>query len=189
MQASLEPLDISDVTGISDWHERFQLYVITNDKITDKNKTAHYVSLIGKDAYRLLKDLAFPDKVADKNVADLESLLVKHLQIQDFELAEREKFHNLTKKPQETNRSFMLRVQRQAAKCNFGAALNDNLRDRLVAGVTEPDLKRKLLRESALTFASAKTILEDWDAVNLAVSQTEVLMVQKKPKFQPKRKS
>ena len=53
----IEPLDINDPTSVEDWHERFDAYVLTNDKIDDKNKTAFCTTLIGKDDYKLLKTL------------------------------------------------------------------------------------------------------------------------------------
>ena len=72
---TLEKLDVQDPAGIEAWHERFDLYVVTNDKIKDSNKTAWYLTLIGKEAYDLLKELAFPDNLKDKTVAELQQLL------------------------------------------------------------------------------------------------------------------
>ena len=39
--------------------------------------------------------------------------------------------------------------------CNFGAALNDMLRDRLVCGIADQRIQRRLLAELDLTFAKA----------------------------------
>ena len=173
---TMENLDITEISDIEDWHERFDQYCITNDKVTDANKTAFYVTFIGKKAYRLLKDLAYPQSVADMDVGSLKNLLQGHLKLLNFEAAERERFHNLTRKSDETLRSFVLRVQQQAAKCNFGWALEDQMRDRLVAGVADPEIKRKLLRESGLTFQSAKHTLEEWNDINSILQRpTEVL--------------
>lgn len=76
-----EPIDISDISSIEDWLERFYAYVLTNDKINDKNKTAFYTTMIGKDAYnyKLLKTLAYPETVAKLEVKKLRSLLESHL--------------------------------------------------------------------------------------------------------------
>ena len=144
--------------------------------------------MIGKDAYRLLKDLAYPEKPTSLSVSKMQTLLEKHLQPRNFEVAEREKFHTMSKKTEESHRSFILRVQRQASKCNFGANLELQLRDRLVAGVTDPDLKRKLLKDPRLDLHLAKQHLEDWDAVNNAVHSTpQALMTTSKNK--PQRRS
>ena len=184
----LEKLDITDIDGVTDWHERFELYTETNSEITAANKTAHYLTLIGKQAYRLLKDLAFPKTISTMDVTDLQKLLQSHLTPDNYELAERQKFHNITKKPDESYRLFILRIQQQASKCNFGSNLETQLRDRLVAGITDQDLKKKILRESKVTFQSAKQILQSWDSVNTAISTTtEVFSANSNVKRKPNR--
>lgn len=167
----LENLDLEDVQGVQDWHERFSQLCIINPKVTDDNKTSYYITMLGKTAYRRLKDLAYPQKVASMEVDDLQKLLQNHIQPINFELSERERFHNLNQRPDETLRSFILRVQQQAAKCNFGAILEDQMRDRLVAGVKDCEIKRKLLKDTKLTFNSAKSLLEEMNDVNTALQR------------------
>lgn len=173
-QNPLEPLDVADINGVAEWHIRFSQYVKTNDKIDSTNETAFYITYVGKQAFRLLVDLAYPNDVTAMPVKDLQALLQKHLTPPNIEVVEREKFHNLVKKPEETYKNFALRVQRQAAKCSFGADLTTQLRDRLVAGVRDPDLKRKLCKEHLLDYAKAKSIVEEWDAVQNAVTPVVV---------------
>ena len=98
-----------------------------NDKIDATNETAHYITNVGKQAFRLLVDLAYPDDVTGMTVKELDDLLQKHLTPTNIEIVEREKFHNLMKKPDETYKNFTLRVQRQAAKCGFGSDLSTQL--------------------------------------------------------------
>ena len=166
---TIESLDINDIEAITDWHERFFLHVATHPYIDSSNEASHYLSLVGKDAYRLLKDLTYPTKLTTLTVKDMQATLEKHLRPRNFEVYEREKFHTMQKKPDESYKNFILRVQRQASKCNFGSNLDLQLRDRLVAGITDLELKRRLLKESKLTLHMAKQILEDYDAVNAAV--------------------
>ena len=97
--SNIENLNISDVDGIKDWHERFEQYCLTNPLIDSSNKTAHYFTKIGKAGYRLLKDLAYPDRVASKDATDLQKLLLAHLQPPNFQAVEGERFHNLVQKP------------------------------------------------------------------------------------------
>ena len=165
----LERLDIQDIDTITDWHERFFLYIDTHPHIDPTKQTSHYLSMIGKVAYRLLKDLAYPDLLSSLTVSKMQDLLEKHLQPRNFEVSEREKFHTMQKKTDESHKTIILRVQRQASKCSFGTNLELQLRDRLVAGVTDPELKRKLVKESKLDLQMAKQLLEDWDAVNNVV--------------------
>jgi hypothetical protein len=166
-------MDIEDGASISDWHERFELYVLTNTAVTKANKTAYYVTMAGRSAYRLLKDLAYPQSVPDLDVETLKQLLVDHLQPANFEAVEREKFHNLQRRHDETFRSFILRVQQAAARCNFDTNLEDQMRDRLVAGIQHADVKRKLLQESSLSYKTAKTILETWNDVSATLNESQ----------------
>ena len=174
MEHCLEKVDVTDPASVENWHERFNFYIKTNDKITDpkdKDKVVpYYLTMIGKEAYDLLKDLAYPDKLETKSVNDLKKLLMGHLQPIHFEATERACFHNLIRRGEETLRSFLLRLQHQAAKCNFGAQLKDQLRDRIVAGINDPEIQKRLLRETPLTFDKAKATLETHDDVNTALA-------------------
>ena len=86
------------------------------------------------------------------SVENLQKLLEAHIQPVNFVAAEREKFHNLRQRADESARSFLLRIQQQAAKCDFAGTLEEQMRDRIVAGVADQDLKRKLLRRLVLRF-------------------------------------
>jgi len=172
MEGRIEKLDVTDPDGIEDWHERFEQYVLTNADITPANKTAHYITLVGKEGYRLLKDLAYPKVVSTMDVDILRQLLEKHLRPVNFEAVERERFHNLTRKVDEPFKLFILRVQQQAARCNFGTELEVQMRDRLVAGIAHQEVKRKLLSERKLTFQIVKETLENWNDINSAMSKS-----------------
>ena len=100
-------------------------------------------------------------------------MLKQHIQSSNYTTVQRAKFHNLMRNKGESFRSFMLRLQQQASKCNFNADLPTQLRDRIVAGVQDKEVTKRLLREGdALTYAAARKILEDWDQVNDAVEVT-----------------
>ena len=170
MERCLEKIDLTDPAGVDNWHERFDLYVLTNPRIDDSNETAFYLTMVGKEAYDLLKDLAYPETLKVKKVKDLKMLLMGHLRPVHFEATERARFHTIMRRAEEPLRDFLLRLQRQASKCNFGTQLTIQLRDRIVAGVNEPEIQKRLLREVALTYEKAKAILETWDDVNSALA-------------------
>ena len=190
MDRCLEKLDISAAETITNWHERFELFAMTNDRIKKENKTAFYLTMVGKEAYDLLKDLAYPNIIKEMDVTELQELLQDHLRPVQFETTERAKFNSLVRTPGEALRSFLLRVQQSAAKCNFGFNLEEHLRDRIVAGVNDPEVQKKLLQEPHLTFKLAKQILESWDDVNRAVSTqpSEVLFNRFKKRSVPQSK-
>lgn len=169
MERCLEKMDLTDPAGVENWHERFELYVITNDRIDGSNQTPFYLTMVGKEAYDLLKDLAYPEAPRSKTVKELQGLLMAYLRPVHFETTERARFHNISRRADEPLREFLLRLQRQASKCNFGDQLTIQLRDRIVAGVNDQDIQKRLLREPQLTYDKAKSLLETWDDINIAV--------------------
>ena len=105
MERSLEPLNrLQNQILLSIWHERFALYAITNDRINDDNRVAFYLTLIGKDAYNLLKDLSYPNALNTQTVAQLQASLQGHLCPTNFATSERARFHTLIRRPGETMR-------------------------------------------------------------------------------------
>ncbi|VDP70986.1 unnamed protein product [Schistosoma curassoni] len=63
-------------------------------------------------------------------------------------------------------REFILELQKQAAKCNFGDQLHVQLRDRLIAGINIPGLERGLLRMPNCSLQDARTACINYEAVN-----------------------
>ncbi|CAH8468827.1 unnamed protein product [Schistosoma haematobium] len=61
---------------------------------------------------------------------------------------------------------FILELQKQAAKCNFGDQLHVQLRDRLIAGINIPSLGRELLKMPNCSFQDARTACINYEAVN-----------------------
>jgi len=155
----MEPINVKDFSGINEWYERFTLWTVTNEKVNDNNRIAYYLTMIGKDAYQLIKDLIYPNKPSDCKPNDLHKILTNHLKPQMNELAEITKFNTITREAKETYASFLLRIQQQAARCNFADQLKVQMRNRIVAGINDVEMQKKLLAEPKLSYDGAKTIL------------------------------
>ncbi|CAH8293952.1 unnamed protein product [Schistosoma intercalatum] len=63
-------------------------------------------------------------------------------------------------------REFILELQKQAAKCNFGDQLHVQLRDRLTAGINIPSLERELLKMPNCSIQDARTTCINYKVVN-----------------------
>ena len=166
----LEPINISDIDSLEDWFERFDLYIITNDEIdNDDKKRAHLLTLMGKHAYRLLKELCHPNLPSKLTPDEIKTCLTDYLKPKNYEVHERAIFNSLIRKPTQSVKDFILVLQKQSMKCNFGAELSTHLRDRLVAGINNDEVKRKFLCEASLTYESAKAIAISHVSVDSAV--------------------
>ncbi|VDP96400.1 unnamed protein product [Echinostoma caproni] len=74
---------------------------------------------------------------------------------------------------------FILQLNKQASRCNYGDRLEEQMRDRLVAGINNPTLQRKLLEKKDLTFADARKICEQHDDLMKATSSESVTLFQR----------
>ncbi|VDP90265.1 unnamed protein product [Echinostoma caproni] len=91
---NLENLNMhASAREVEDYLERFEIWCITWKGLDGERKTAYFLTVIGKDAYSLLKNLALPDSLISLSYESLKTLLLKHLQPANFEAAERAKFH------------------------------------------------------------------------------------------------
>ncbi|VDP94089.1 unnamed protein product [Echinostoma caproni] len=160
---NLEYLNVHASTHeFEDYLERFEIWCITRKRLDGERKTANILTVIGKDAYSLLKNLVFPDAPISLSCESVKSLLLKHLQPANFEAAERAKLHLLTCGGSQSVRYFILQLQTQASRCNFGDQLQIQLRDRLIAGINCPELQQKLLLMHDYTFQLAKAVCEQY---------------------------
>ncbi|VDP39509.1 unnamed protein product [Schistosoma curassoni] len=127
---------------------------------------AHFLTFIGKEAYSLLKTLAYSEKSISLPYATLKELLFNHVKCLSFERRERRKFHKMIRENDQNVQEFILELQKQAAKCNFGDRLHVQLRDRLTAGINIPSLERELLRMPNFSFQDPRTACINYEVVN-----------------------
>ena len=113
---------------------------------------------IGKTVYALLKELAYPHAPNTLTVANIRQYIVDHVKPRHFETHARAIFNSLVRKVDQSVSEFILLLQKQAMKCNFGDQLDNHLRDRLVAGINDDSIKKKLLTDSNLLWTSARDI-------------------------------
>ena len=61
--------------------------------------------------------------------------------------------------------SFVAELRCLTEHCDFRVTLEDMLRDRLVCGINEPTLQRRLLAQDKLTFKTALEVSQAWESV------------------------
>ncbi|KAL0160115.1 hypothetical protein M9458_043840, partial [Cirrhinus mrigala] len=80
--------------------------------------------------------------------------------------AQKYKFDSCTRKPEETVIEYVAELRRLAQSCNYGATLEQMLRDRIVCGINDDRIQRLLLAEADLTFDTALKIALSVEAAN-----------------------
>lgn len=138
--------------------ERLHQFLEANGVEGAEKKRATFLSVIGPKTYRVLRSLVAPLKPTDKALTDLEAILSNHFNPKPSVIVQRFRFHSRTRQSGESVATFISELQRLSEHCDFGAGLNDMIRDRLVVGIASDRIQRRLLSERELTFARAKEL-------------------------------
>ena len=143
---------------IEDWvsyTERMQQWFVANDIKDGDKQRAVLLSTCGAQTYRLIRNLVTPRKPTDRNFKDLVDMVAAHFCPPPSVTAQRFTFNSRTQREGETLAEFVAELRRLSEHCEFAASLDDMLRDRLVCGVRDSRLQKRLLAESDLTFQKA----------------------------------
>ena len=135
--------------------ERLDHFFAANGVTDETRKRAIFLSVVGPKTYKLLSSLIAPTKPGDKSYVDLVKALTNHHNPPPSETVQRYRFHSRFRQPGETISTYVSELRAIARNCNFGTVLEDMLRDRLVCGVKDDRIQRRLLSESKLTFEKA----------------------------------
>ena len=149
--------------NITAYLERVEVFFRANDIAADKQVPV-FLSVVGGKTYSLLRDLTSPEKPQDKTLAQLSETLKSHFQPKPLVIAERFYFHRRNQNAAESIADYVAELRRLATHCEFGEYLNDALRDRLVCGLCNNSIQKRLLSEANLTFAKAVEMAQGLEA-------------------------
>ncbi|XP_077522693.1 uncharacterized protein LOC144133464 [Amblyomma americanum] len=159
------------VQNFDSYLERFEHFVSANE-VSEAKKLSVFLTVLGAEAYEVLKNLVVPALPGEKTFAEIKILLKDHYSPQTSVIAERCRFNRRVQLEQESVEDFVLELKHLARKCNFGDFLQDALRDRLVAGIRNEETQRALFTTEGLTFQGACKIALDRE---LATQQAALL--------------
>ena len=97
----------------------------------------------------------------------------EHFNPKPSEVMQRFSFHSRMRTANETVVQYVAALRRIAADCNFGNQLDENLRDRLVCGVNDCAVQRRLLSESNLDLTKALAIATAAEATTRHLSHLQ----------------
>ena len=116
------------------------------------------LSLMGNKTYGLLRNLSAPAKPSSLSFKDIVETLQKHLSPKPLLIAKRFRFHKRNQLEGETVSNYLGELKKLSLYCEFGTNLNDALRDRLVCGLQNELIQKRLLSEQHLSLAKASEI-------------------------------
>ncbi|XP_044184326.1 LOW QUALITY PROTEIN: uncharacterized protein K02A2.6-like [Acropora millepora] len=138
--------------------ERLEQYFLANEVDEVGKKRAILLSVCGSKTYALARDLLQPVRPAEATFKTIVDTLDKHFSPRPSEIVERFKFHSRNRKDGEGVRTYVAALRKLSEHCNYGETLPEMLRDRLVCGINDEKMQRRLLAEPDLTLKKAEEI-------------------------------
>ena len=127
--------------------ERVNTFFEANDVEEDAKKRAVFLTSVGERTYTTLRNLTSPETPANTSWANIQKLLKDHYMPLANPIVERCKFYERYRQSGETVATFLAELRALADKCDFGEQLTVALRDRLVCGIADDRMQRRLLAE------------------------------------------
>ena len=110
----------------------------------------------------MLRNLLSPQKPADKTFEQLIQILKDHYNPKPSEVMQRFRFNIRSRKAGESLATYVAELRSLAEICIFGCSLEDMIRDRLVCGINDETIQRKLVAEPDLTYTKSLVIAKVW---------------------------
>ncbi|KAK2558990.1 hypothetical protein P5673_018618 [Acropora cervicornis] len=128
-------------------------------KELEEESWTHYIERVcGSKTYTLAGDLLQPVRTAEATFKKIVDTLDKHFSPRPSEIVERFKFHSRNRKDGEGVGTYVAALRKLSEHCNYGETLPEMLRDRLVCGINNEKMQRRLLVEPDLTLKKAEEI-------------------------------
>ena len=138
--------------------ERLEQYFLVNEVEDVAKRRAILLSVCGSETYALARDLLQPARPAETTFKKIVDTLEKHFSPKPSEIMERYKFHSRNRNEDEGIAAYVAELRKLTEHCNFGDTLPEMLRDRLVCGIKNKTIQRRLLAERKFTLKKAEEI-------------------------------
>lgn len=160
---------------IDEYLERLECFFDANKIEGDGKKRAVLLSVCGAATYSTLRSVLAPTRPSDSAYKDIKKALQRHYGPAPSEIVQRFQFHNCKQKPGQSIANYIAELRKLSVHCAFGAQLEAMLRDRIVCGVLDESLQRRLLAEPELTFKGAeeKALAAETAASNARILKSE----------------
>lgn len=149
---------LDEYSETEDWRhyiERVNHFFEANEITDPDKKRSIFLVSVGAKTYKLIRSLVAPEDPKDKSYEDLAKLAQEHFTPKPSAIVQRFKFNTRSQQPGETIAMFLAELRQLTEYCEFGATLDEMLRDRLVCGVQDIRIQRRLLAEPKLTLKRA----------------------------------
>ena len=107
-----------------------------------------------------MRSLVLPETLDSIAYEDLVSKVKNHKEPAPSVIVRRFQFNTRNQKPSESISEYIAVLRKAAEHCNYGESLSEMLRDRLVCGITNSAVQKRLLAEKELTLERAVSLAQ-----------------------------
>ena len=129
-------------------------------------RVATFITCIGSEAIEIQGGLPFASEAEQGSIDKVLELWNNYCVGKTNTIYERYKFNNRSQEPGETIDAYATVVRTLADTCSFGTLKEEMIRDRLVCGISDNALRKKLLQESQLTLEKCMDYCRAAEAAN-----------------------
>ena len=144
----------------SQYAQRLTHFFAANGVEDATRKKEILLAMVGPATFKLLTNLVVPDTPGKKTYKDLIDALKAHYEPVPSEVVQRLQFYARDRRPGESISMYVAELRALAVYCNFGTTLDKMLRDRLVGGINDSRVRKRLLQEKELNFKRALEIAQ-----------------------------
>ena len=159
-------------TEWADWKQRFERYRLATklNKDDGEVQVSCLIYAMGNEAENIYKSFTFTE---DENRNDFTTVVAKFDEYffpRRNIIHERACFHQRVQRPGERAECFIRALYDLSEHCEFGASREENIRDRIVVGIRDRELSRKLQLMATLTLALTIQTVRQSEEVTAQVS-------------------
>ena len=155
---TLEQFQPGPTASFTRYVERVRIYLRANGVDDADRQRDIFLTVIGPACYDRLVDLLQPRSPAEVSFDDLITVLTSYYDPKPSKRVQRYYFYNRVQAPEESIAAYIAELRRLAEHCEFGTQLEEMLCDRLVVGVRDDNLRRKLLTQTDTGFQKAQEL-------------------------------
>ncbi|UYV82259.1 K02A2.6-like [Cordylochernes scorpioides] len=153
----------SDMQNLVPIGSRLEQFLIL-EEANEEKKRAYLLTLIGGKAYDTLKNLCSPKLPREYKYEELIEKLVEYFSPRRSIIVERFMFFGRIQKETESVSEYLVEIKRLASTCGFGEFLKEFLRDKLVCGLRNAKIQRRILSEGDVPLARVVEIALSMEA-------------------------
>ncbi|KAK3091628.1 hypothetical protein FSP39_021345 [Pinctada imbricata] len=136
----------------SQW-ENYEIATELSEK-DEKIRVATLLTIMGKDCYHIFENLSLQDDDR-KKIKPVLDALEAHFSPKTNVIYERYIFNTAEQLPNENFDTYLCRLRELSKSCQFGAIVDEMLRDKIVIGTKDSAVRARMLREPELTLDKA----------------------------------